>query len=112
MQSAYTVAQIRYETWNVIAPDGRPLYDREGNAPIAFKCSDAAHECAERMNNPRINPKSIELEDVDPRDFPDFCDAYISYAETMDGEPLNDWQLEKLNEDGEFINELAHESLH
>ena len=112
MQSAYTVAQIRYETWNVIQPDGRPLYDREGNAPIAFKCADAAHDCAERMNNPRIDPKSIELEDVDPRDFPDFCDAYISYAETMDGEPLNDFQLEKLNEDGEFINELSHESFH
>lgn len=108
----YTVQQINQSTWLVIQPDNRALFDRDGIAPIAFKCVDAAVDCAERMNNPRINLKSIELEDVDSRDYPDFCDAFISYAETTDGEPLNEWQLEWLNEDGELINELAHESFH
>lgn len=109
---AYTVAQVRYETWNVIQPDGSPLCDREGNAPIAFKCEDAAHECAERMNNPNVSLKSVQLEDVDPRDYPDFSDAHISFAETIEGEPLNNWQLEKLNQDAELVNELSHESFH
>lgn len=108
----YTIQQVRHSTWNVIQPDGRPLFDRDGNAPIEFKSEDSAAECAERMNSPKINFKSVELEDVHARDYPDFCDAFISYAETTDGEPLNEWQLEWLNEDGELINELAHESFH
>lgn len=59
-----------------------------------------------------LNLKSIELEDVDSRDYPDFCDAFIAYAETVDGVPLTDEQLEELNEDGEWVNQLAHESFH
>lgn len=45
----------------------------------------------------RINTSSIEFEDIDPRDYPDFTDAYISYAEFKDGTPLNDVQLEELD---------------
>jgi hypothetical protein len=35
-------------------------------------------------------------------DYPDFSDAYISYAE-YDGEPMTDEQLEELNQDGSFV---------
>lgn len=78
--------------------------------PQAFAFMQARLEIVKEMNMPKINPKSIELEDVDSRDYPDFCDAYISYAETIDGEPLKEWQLEWLNEDSAWVNELAHES--
>lgn len=43
----------------------------------------------------------IEVEGIDTRDYPDFCDAYISFA-TYDGEVMSEEQLEELNEDGSF----------
>lgn len=62
-----------------------------------------------KITLPAINRRSIELEDVDMRDYPDFCDAYISYAEREDGTPLTNEELELLNEDGELVNDIAHE---
>jgi hypothetical protein len=50
---------------------------------------------------------NVEVEDVDPKDYPDFCDAYISYAEHEDGTPFTDEELIKLNEDGDLVWEAA-----
>jgi hypothetical protein len=61
---------------------------------------------------PELNLRSIELDGIDMSDYPDFCDAFISYAEAKDGTPLTDEQLELLNEDTEFVQILAHESFH
>jgi hypothetical protein len=47
---------------------------------------------------------NIEIEDIDTKDYPDFCDAHIIYAE-RDGIPLTDEEIEELNEDGEFVYE-------
>lgn len=44
---------------------------------------------------------SIEIEDIDHRDAPDFCDAFISYAE-YDGREMTEEELEQLNEDSDF----------
>lgn len=57
---------------------------------------------------------SVQVEDVDPRDYPDFCDAYFIYAEFEDtGEPLDEEDLDILNEKyPEIVNEMAYESLH
>lgn len=49
-----------------------------------------------------IDPKSLEFEDIDPKDHPDYTDAYISYAEFKDGTPLNDQQLDALNDDSDY----------
>jgi hypothetical protein len=39
----------------------------------------------------------IEIEDIDPRDYPDFCDAYVSHAVWEDtGEELTDAELTEL----------------
>jgi hypothetical protein len=53
----------------------------------------------------------FEVEDVDPRDYPDFCDAHIAYACYADtGTPLDDSELEELNNSyPELVNELAFE---
>jgi hypothetical protein len=41
----------------------------------------------------------IEIEDIDPRDYPDFCDAYVSRAVWKDtGEELTDAELNELAE--------------
>jgi hypothetical protein len=51
---------------------------------------------------------NVAVEDVKTWDYPDFCDAYISYAEHEDGTPYNDDELDKLNEDKDFVWESAH----
>jgi hypothetical protein len=41
----------------------------------------------------------IEIEDIDPRDYPDFCDAYVSHAVWEDtGTELTDKELNELAE--------------
>ena len=49
---------------------------------------------------------SVEVDGIDTSDYPDFVDAYISYAE-YDGEPMTDEQIEKLNQDGDFVYEAV-----
>lgn len=60
-----------------------------------------------------IDTRTIELDGVDHRDYPDFSDAYFSYAEFDDGTPLDDQELERLTDQHpDLVNELAHDSLH
>ena len=65
------------------------------------------------LNGREVDPQSINIEGVDRQDYPDFCDAFISEAVWMnDGTALNDEELEQLtNEQGELVNEMAHESM-
>ena len=52
--------------------------------------------------------KNAEVDGVEADDYPDFCDAFFSYAEYEDGTPLNDEELEELGDAfGEMINQLA-----
>jgi hypothetical protein len=53
----------------------------------------------------------IEVDDVDPRDYPDFCDAHFSYAVYEDsGEELTDEELEQLAEEFPgMLSEMAYE---
>ena len=54
--------------------------------------------------------KSLEVDGLDSDDYPDFCDAYFSYAEFEDGTPLNDEQLEELaDKNAEILNLVANE---
>jgi hypothetical protein len=58
-----------------------------------------------------IDYDTIEIDGIDTSDYPDFCDAYISYAEYTDGTPLTDEELEKMTEEeGDLINERIHEN--
>lgn len=44
----------------------------------------------------------VEVDGIDTSDYPDFCDAFISYAE-YDGREMTDEELDTLNEDGDFV---------
>lgn len=62
-----------------------------------------------------MSPEDItnfEIDGVDSKDYPDFCDAYLSYAEHSEtGEPLTEAELIQFTEDNpDFINEQAFES--
>ena len=68
------------------------------------------------MNEMTLNGRKVIdafVEDVDPNDFPDFCDACFSEAFYEDtGERLTDEELEQLAElHGDILNEMAFESL-
>ena len=66
-----------------------------------------------QLRNREINPVSLQVENVDPRDYPDFCDAYFAYAEYADGTPLTDDELIELGEvAADTLNEMAYDSLH
>ncbi len=46
----------------------------------------------------------VEVDGIDTRDYPDFCDAFIASATWEDtGIALNEAELEELNEDGDFV---------
>ena len=50
--------------------------------------------------------ENVEVENIDMRDYPDFCDAFISYAE-IDGRVLNEKELEEVNECSDFVYECT-----
>ena len=53
-----------------------------------------------------VNWCSLEVEGVDTRDYPDFCDCWISYGEWADGTPLTESELEDIPEE---YSDLAYE---
>ena len=50
--------------------------------------------------------ENVEVENIDMRDYPDYCDAFISYAE-IDGRVLNEKELEEVNEYSDFVYECV-----
>ena len=46
----------------------------------------------------------LEFDGIDTKDHPDYCDAYIVSAE-YDGVEMTEEQIEKLNDDSEFVYE-------
>ena len=53
---------------------------------------------------------NIEVDGIDTKDYPDFCDAFIASAD-YNGKPMTDEQLDELNEDGAFVYECVENHL-
>ena len=63
------------------------------------------------FKNRWVNRDSIQVDGVDSRDYPDFCDAYLSEAQWSDGTDLTEDELAELDESmPELSHELAIES--
>ena len=60
----------------------------------------------ENENQKEIDFDTLEI-DYDDDDYPDFSDAYVSYAEYTDGTPLTDKELDDFN--NEYGYEIAQE---
>ena len=65
------------------------------------------------LNGRQVDLKSINIEGVDPTDYPDFCDAFIGEAQWMnDGTALNDEELDQLTEEnGCLVNQMASDQM-
>jgi hypothetical protein len=51
----------------------------------------------------------VEVDDVDTRDYPDFCDAFISNARWADtGDQLTDAEIDQVNEDRDLVYDAVH----
>jgi hypothetical protein len=48
------------------------------------------------ISNKPVDIGTIEFDGVDTSDYPDFSDAYVAYAEFIDGTPLTDNELDEL----------------
>jgi|TARA_B100000795_G_scaffold231286_1_gene189059 hypothetical protein len=64
---------------------------------------------SEKMDYKKID--NIEVDGIDTKDYPDFCDAYIVSAD-YDGKPMTESQLDIINEDGDFQHECIMNVLH
>lgn len=51
-----------------------------------------------KINGKEVSLGSLEVDGVDPRDYPDFADVFFSSGEFIDGTPLSEEDLDYLNE--------------
>lgn len=58
-----------------------------------------------------MNFKNIEIDGINTKDYPDFVDAFIVYAEHQDGTPLTEVELDELNNDGDFVHNAVFNQL-
>ena len=66
-----------------------------------------------KFKGKKVDISSLEMEDVDMKDYPDFSDAYFSYGEYSNGKEMTDEELSDFTDDNlDLANELAHDSLH
>lgn len=63
-----------------------------------------------------LNNRSVidlDIDGINMRDYPDFCDAYIAGAAWEDtGESLTEEELEELNDDSDLVYELVLERIY
>jgi len=63
------------------------------------------------LNGKPVDVSSIEIDNIDMDDFPDFVDAYIVAADYEDGTPLTDEELEQFQEENyDLVGELIHDN--
>lgn len=54
--------------------------------------------------------EDVEVDGIDTRDYPDFCDAFIASA-TYKGRDMTETELERLNEDSSYVYDCVQERL-
>jgi hypothetical protein len=75
--------------------------------------SNQQMESEMELNGKKVDAASLSVEGVDPRDYPDFCDAYLIGGLYEDGTELTDEEMDDLNDKyPDIVNEMAFNSLH
>jgi hypothetical protein len=65
------------------------------------------------INGKPVNLKSLEVDGVDTRDYPEFGEAYLTYAEFEDGTPLSDEEIELFQDKhDDLVYQAAYDSLY
>ena len=65
------------------------------------------------FNKKMVDINTLEVDGVDSKDYPDFCDAYFDFAEFTDGTVLTEGELVDFqNENLDLLGEMAFNSLY
>lgn len=85
-------------------------YNWKSVGPGGCDAHNIEHPCG-RCINPKARPKieldyskieDVEIDGINHRDYPDYVDAYIASA-TYGGREMTDAELEKLNDDHDYV---------
>ena len=92
--------------------------NKGNNMPINYNNWDQLESEYYKHHDPydcedkELDYDSIEVDDIDINDYPDFSDAYISSARWSDGEYLTDQELDDLNEDRDLVYEYVLKTIY
>ena len=64
------------------------------------------------MNAKMVDVKSLVVDGIDTKDYPDFCDAYFSEGNYLDGTPIPDGILEMLSQSGDLVHQVIARQLY
>ena len=82
--------------------------DDEVNIAKAMDHDDDITSEAAMINGKEVDKQSLEIEDVDPNDYPDFSDAFVSKGFFKDGTEMSEDDLNEFNEThSDIVHELA-----
>lgn len=59
-----------------------------------------------------IDFSSLQVDGIDTKDYPDFSDAFICYGEYTDGTPLEEVDLQALNDDASLIYKIVEKTIY
>jgi hypothetical protein len=60
----------------------------------------------------KVDRRSAEVEDINFKDYPDFCDAFISSMDWDDGTEMTDNELESWSDDNpDCVYEIVYDSV-
>tara|TARA_R100001460_G_scaffold100379_1_gene143970 strand:+ start:51 stop:257 length:207 start_codon:yes stop_codon:yes gene_type:complete len=62
------------------------------------------------IDNKEVDLSTIELDNVYLWDYPEYCDAFVSFAKFIDGTELKSNELDIITDNyPELVNDLAHQ---
>ena len=102
-----------YDLWKLAYPDKWDSIEvciQCKNETVLREDSELCQDC--HVTNRQIDYDSLEVDGIDMRDYPDFCDAYICSGTYDDGEELTDDDLDSLNDDGDLVYSLVEKHLY
>jgi len=105
-------AKVKVECWNKETNSVIPecMYEDGSIKPECWKEASGAHPVT--INGKEVDMKSLEVDGVDTRDYPDFSDAFISAGWFTDGSKMSDDELDSFqNQHSDVAHELAHNSV-
>tara|TARA_R100001594_G_scaffold3638_1_gene13532 strand:+ start:582 stop:797 length:216 start_codon:yes stop_codon:yes gene_type:complete len=63
------------------------------------------------IDNKEVNINTIKIDNVYSWDYPEYCDAFVSFAKFIDGKTLSPRQLDTITDNyQELVNDLAHQT--
>ena len=101
-----------YEFTHVVSPEGKSTYLPQHD-PRHLKNDQVDEGSGIMVNGKEVDMTSLEIDGVDPRDYPDFSDAYFSAGYFTDGTEMSDEELDQFqNDNGDILYDRAYDSLH